>query len=86
MNTVGAAASSAGDTHVHTSIYVYNVVRVLYDVYILYVHQRKKRLCQDHKINTLVTLMRSVTPQNILNIHITYVQPRLSNRGNMWVR
>ena len=41
--------------YVHISVKVYNAVLYIYYVYILCVHQRKRRLCQDHKINTLIT-------------------------------
>ena len=46
MNTVGTAAYSACS---------YTHIMLICCVYILCMHKRKERLCQDHKFNTLIT-------------------------------
>jgi hypothetical protein len=48
MNTVGAVLPLRA--HIHLYVYVCNTL-----LYLLSVHKRKKRLCENHKINTLIT-------------------------------
>jgi hypothetical protein len=50
MNTV----STAG-TYMYTRLYRYIMLCYTYTVYILCTHKRKKCLCQDHNISTLIT-------------------------------
>jgi hypothetical protein len=53
MNTVAAAASSVG-AYMYMLRYEYNALLHIHCTYILCMDKRKQRLCQDHKINTLI--------------------------------
>jgi hypothetical protein len=54
MNTVGAEASSeAADAYIRSCTYI--MYCYTYTRCILRMHNNKKHLCQDHKINTLIT-------------------------------
>jgi len=54
MNTVSAADSSAG-AYMYLRLYTHIMqlyCMQLYCVYVLFMHKRKKRLCQGHKLDT----------------------------------
>jgi Ca2+/Na+ antiporter len=73
VNTVGAACAYI---HAHTHMYVYNGLLYIYCVYIyvLCLCKRKKRLCQDHKINTVHDTLYN-TAQNVLHIRFLVSSP-----------
>jgi hypothetical protein len=54
MNTVGAATSSEG-AYTYIRLYTYVMLYYTYTLYILCMHKRKKRPCQDQQIKTLIT-------------------------------
>jgi hypothetical protein len=82
MNIVGAAASSAG-AYTYICLYTYIMLHHTYTVYIyLCMHKRKKRLWQDHKIDTVLYNAPCNIAQNILHIlYIHFWKWLVSNHG-----
>ena len=54
MNTAGAAASRAG-AHMYVGLYTHVMLYYTYTVYVSITHKHKRRVCQEHKIDTLIT-------------------------------
>jgi predicted metallopeptidase len=55
MNTVGAEGYSVR-VYTYIRLYAYRMLYYANTVYIIWrMRKRKKRLCQDHKINILIT-------------------------------
>jgi hypothetical protein len=85
-NTGGVGASIAGAySYVHTFMCVYN--GLLYSVDIQRMYKREKRLCQDHKINSLFPYCAIYHRRKHLAytfFQMSCLQLQLFNKGNSW--
>jgi hypothetical protein len=88
MNTVGAAAGTAGAC-IYIRLYMYMMMYYTYTVCVC-VYKRKSSLCQEHKINTQLHKALCNNARNTSHVHtflkMSCLQPQGFNSGNKWVR